>query len=263
MTIHDATIDLPEEIERAIRGYESREFHRRQAPSRIFMLDHPERLPLILKVARELKREAERIEWLKGKLPVPEVIAIETLDSFDFLLMTRLEGIDGTDAHETMGGQRFIECLAQGLQEVHSLPTTDCPFVTTVDDLIEFARQRVEMGKLAAEHFPPGYLGRSPEDLFDSLCQLRPVESEMVFTHGDASLPNFLFNDDAISGYIDLGQAAVTDRYRDLGDAARSITRNMGGRWVRLFFEAYGAPMDDQRVEFFILLDHFVMDRPD
>jgi aminoglycoside 3'-phosphotransferase-2 len=102
----------------------------------------------------------------------------------------------------------------------------------------------MEMGKMTAAHFPPEYLGRSPEELFDSLRQLRPASTEMVFTHGDASLPNFLFNNKRISGYIDLGRAGVTDLYRDLGDAARSITRNMGGRWVHPFFAAYGVPLD-------------------
>jgi aminoglycoside phosphotransferase len=262
LNIQETTVDLPEEIDRAIRGYQSRELHRRLAPSRIFMLDHPHRPRLVLKVGRDLQREADRIEWLMGKLPVPDVIAIATQGGFDYLLMTRLAGIDGTDAHAEMGGDRFIECLDQGLREVHSIPTTSCPFVSTVGDLIEVARERVEMGILTTAHFPPGYLGRSPEELFDSLCQLRPASTEMVLTHGDASLPNFLFENNRISGYIDLGQAGVTDRYRDLGDATRSITRNMGGRWVQPFFAAYGVPLDSWRVEFFVLLDHFVMDLP-
>jgi aminoglycoside phosphotransferase len=244
MHSQEAIVDLPEEIDRAIRGYQSRQLHRRLAPSRIFMLDHPDRQRLVLKVSQDLQREAERIEWLKGKLPVPDVIATATKDGFDYLLMTRLTGIDGTDAHEEMGGERLIECLARGLREVHSIPTASCPFVSTIDDLIEVARERVEMGILTTAHFPPGYLGRSPEELFDSLCQLRPAPTEMVFTHGDASFPNFLFENDRISGYIDLGHAGMTDRYRDLGDAARSITRNMGGRWVHPFFAAYGVPLD-------------------
>ncbi|HEV2067791.1 MAG TPA: phosphotransferase [Thermomicrobiales bacterium] len=94
--------------------------------------------------------------------------------------------------------------------------------------------------------------------MLQALHDLRPGEEGTVLTHGDASLPNILFHRGQVSGYIDLGLAGIADPYRDLGLAARSLARNMGGKWVRPFLEAYGAPMDERRLEFFILLDVFV-----
>lgn len=141
---------------------------------------------------------------------------------------------------------------------MHALPTSDCPFSASVDDLLAIAEQRVRQGVLSAGDFPSHYLGRSPRELLEVLHDLRPRDEGAVFTHGDASLPNFLFHRGQVRGYIDLGLAGVADPYRDLGLAARSLTRNMGGKWVRPFLEAYGAPMDEPRLEFFILLDVFV-----
>lgn len=172
--------------------------------------------------------------------------------------MTKLPGRDGNDDRVIRGGMQFVELLAHALRTVHALPTTDCPFSAPVDSLLEIAEDRVSRGALQSSDFPAHYLGRPPRELLQALHELRPGDEGAVFTHGDASLPNLLFHRGQVSGYIDLGLAGVADPYRDLALAARSLTRNMGGKWVRPFLEAYGAPMDEPRLEFFILLDEFI-----
>ncbi len=203
------------------------------------------------------------MRWLRGRLPVPELIAIASQADLDYLLMTRLPGADGTDAHENLGGALFVQQFADALRMVHSVPPANCPFAASVTDLLAIAAERVRRGTVRREHFPARYLGQSPRELLDILHALRPQAEDIVLTHGDPSLPNFLFQDGEVSGIIDLGLVAVSDPYRDLAIAARSITWNMGGRWMRPFFEAYGAPLDERRIEFFVLLDEFVMARPD
>lgn len=253
---------FPDQIAREIDGYRLHELARRHAPSTIVMLSKPGRHSLVLKIGRDLVPEGRRLRWLKGRLPVPEVVTIASQDGTDYLLMTKLPGGDGSDDRVHRDGERFVELLAHALRTVHGVPTADCPFSATIDSLLEVAEQRVSHGALATSDFAASYLGRSPDELLGILHQLRPSEEGAIFTHGDASLPNLLFDRGHVSGFIDLGLAGISDPYRDLGLAARSLTRNMGGKWVRPFLHAYGAPMDEPRLEFFILLDEFVGARP-
>jgi len=251
-------LQLPETIAREIAGYRLQELPRRHAPSTVVMLSKPGRRSMVLKIGRDLVPEARRLRWLKGRLPVPEVVDIASQDSTDYLLMTKLPGRDGSDERVQRDGARFVELLAEALRTMHGIPIADCPFPAGTDDLLAIAERRVSEGVLGASDFPAHYLGRSPRELLQALRDLRPGDEGAVFTHGDASLPNFLFHRGQVSGYIDLGLAGIADPYRDLGLAARSLTRNMGGKWVRPFLRAYGAPMDERRLEFFILLDEFV-----
>lgn len=251
-------MQFPVQIAREIEGYRLRELTRRQAPSRVVTLSKPGRPSLVLKIAPELVPEERRLRWLKDKLPVPKVVCIASQGDTDYLLMTKLPGKDGSDDRVHRDGARFVELLAHSLRTVHAIPTADCPFSAPVDSLLEIAQQRVSQGVLETSDFPAHYHGRSPRELLQQLHALRPSATGTVFTHGDASLPNFLFHRGQVSGFIDLGLAGISDPYRDLALAARSLTRNTGSKWVHPFLEAYGAPVDHLRLEFFILLDVFV-----
>lgn len=255
-------MQLPDPIARETQGYRFQEIVRRSAPSTVVVVSKPGRRSLVLKIGRDLVAEEQRLRWLRGKLPVPEVVAFANEGDTDYLLMTKLPGRDGSNARVQRDGARFVELLAGALRTVHAIPTADCPFVATVDSLLEIAERRVSDGTLTAGDFPAHYLGRSPDELLRLLRELRPGDEGAVFTHGDASLPNFLVQHGRVSGFIDLGLAGVADPWRDLALAARSLTRNMGGKWVRPFLEAYGVPMDEPRLEFFILLDEFSGTRP-
>jgi streptomycin 3"-kinase len=75
--------------------------------------------------------------------------------------------------------------------------------------------------------------------------------------HGDACLPNVLFDPDTleVTGLIDLGRLGVADRYSDLA----LITIQLHDEWSvdpAPFLAAYGLPRPDQRrLEFYRLLD--------
>lgn len=255
-------MEIPDEILQKIQGYDVRDMPRWSAPSAVSELRSPGRPTLILKVGPDLAPEERRLRWLAGLLPVPTVLAAASRDDTDYLLMTKIPGADGSDERLLRKDSRFVELVADALRTVHSVPVADCPFDASVERLLEVAERRVSQGVLRAHHFPSRYLGRSPRELLDILKQLRPSDEAAVFTHGDPSLVNILFHRDRVSGIIDLGLAGISDPYRDLGIAARSLTLNMGGRWVRPFLQAYGASPDHLRLEFFALLDEFVMARP-
>ena len=67
------------------------------------------------------------LAWLDGKLPVPKIIAAETQDDTSHLLMSRLPGEMACSAASMRNIEATVKALAQGLQMLWQIDTSDCP----------------------------------------------------------------------------------------------------------------------------------------
>lgn len=77
----------------------------------------------------------------------------------------------------------------------------------------------------------------------------RPREGAVVI-HGDACLPNFVFDATGLAGYLDVGEAGLGDPEADLAAAVWSLHHNLGPGFGREFLAAYGWPhADDAAVD--------------
>jgi kanamycin kinase len=86
------------------------------------------------------------------------------------------------------------------------------------------------------------------------LERLRPRSEDLVVCHGDYCLPNVLVADGRVSGFVDLGELGVADRWWDLAVGSWSITWNLGPGFQERFLRAYGVSRDEGRIAFFRLL---------
>jgi kanamycin kinase len=75
-----------------------------------------------------------------------------------------------------------------------------------------------------------------------------------VVCHGDYCLPNILIESGIPTGFLDLGELGVADRWWDLAVATWSVTWNLGPGYEGLFLEEYGVQRDPAREEFYRLL---------
>lgn len=229
--------------------------------SQVFYLKSAGRENLYLKTAlridSELVEEKQRLEWLVGKLSVPEVRLFVQDDERDYLLISEIEGVVANEDLWKENIPLAIELLAKGARMIHSLPISDCPFDETLETKIERARRRMELGLVDESDFDDERRGRKAEDLFRELIATKPASEDLVFTHGDYCLPNVLFKDWQISGFVDWGSAGVADRYQDIALLTRSVSYNFGEKWTPFLFEALEIEPDWERIEFYKLLDEF------
>jgi aminoglycoside 3'-phosphotransferase-2 len=171
------------------------------------------------------------------------------------LLLTALPGRDAASTPK-LEPARLVGLLASALRRLHALDAASCPFDGRLDMRIGQARALVTAGLVNERDFDDVRLGRSARDVLDEVIALRPAIEDVVVTHGDACLPNYIVCDGAFAGFVDCGRLGVADHYQDLALACRSIRDNLGEAWEEPFLAAYGVRSPDRaRVDYYQLLE--------
>ncbi|MCA9887301.1 MAG: aminoglycoside 3'-phosphotransferase [Anaerolineae bacterium] len=209
--------------------------------------------------APELEGEAARIRWLGAYLPVPQVVDFASDEQGAYLLMTAVPGKMACDEIFRDRIPEVVAALADGLRQFHAAPIGDCPFNKRRRVQLEEARQRMQKGLVNVDEFEQQWQGRSVVSLYEELRRMQPDDEDLVLTHGDFCLPNMLIDPAtmAVTGFIDLGRAGISDRYTDLALTARSLGYNWGRQYIPLLFDAYGIGPDPDKMAFYLLLDEF------
>lgn len=258
------SVRIPPSIATQVAGYTPERDTLGYSGARVYRFVRPGAPPLFLKYAggalrQDIADEYARLCWASGRLPVPEPLAYAEAGDAGFLLMTAVPGRDTTDETYRADLPAMVRQLAAGLRLIHAASPADCPFDHRLAAQLERVRARLESGLVRADDFDHVHQGRDPRELFAELLERATGEQEdVVLTHGDACLPNVLLDAGRLAGFCDLGRLGISDRYRDLALAARSLTRNWGAEYLPLLFEAYGLPQPDQhKIELYMLVDEF------
>ncbi|WP_137932453.1 APH(3')-II family aminoglycoside O-phosphotransferase [Mesorhizobium comanense] len=260
------TLDHENELPRGFRDRLSAyAWHRQtigQSQAGVFRLVADGKPTLFLKCEQsgpfaELADEAARLRWLAGQgVACPDVIDLESHAGHDWLLMSAVAGEDLASA--VIDPADVVEIMVGALRELHALDTSACPFDHRIEGRIATARARMEAGEVDESDFDDERQGRTAADAFAELIALRPQAEDLVVTHGDACLPNFMAAEGRFSGFIDCGRLGVADRHQDLALACRSIRHNLGEAWVKPFMERYGLPQaEPAKLSWYRLLDEF------
>jgi aminoglycoside phosphotransferase len=210
--------------------------------------------------------DVQVLQWLAGKAPVPQVAAHEVSDGRDWLLMTRIQGKELCQPDIMSNPVLLLDCMAEALHTLWSIPVDDCPFERTVADNISHAETAILTGHFDCSDCEPETFGpdgfENPKALLDWLKSHVPKQDRAV-THGDFCLPNLFTNGKKFTGFIDVGKAGAGDRWMDLALGWRSLKHNSDGHYGQIYpnihpddlFRAAGVPKDEEKLRYYILLD--------
>ncbi len=219
----------------------------------------------VLKISRESVeswQEMHMMQWLSGKIPVPDVLCTEKYHRLDYLLMTRLPGVMACDAYYLARPKELTAILAEGLKMLWSVKDTGCGYNCNLYKKLRMAHHNVRHDKVDLDSRVFAMLGEkrfvSPEHLFNWLLEHRP-EEEPVLSHGDFCLPNIFIQNGKISGFVDLGRAGIADKYQDIALCYRSLRQNCK-KFPEAFdpdclFEMLDIKPDWEKIRYYILLD--------
>ncbi len=202
-----------------------------------------------------LEAEARRMEWGRRHLPVPRVVDFGSISQRQWLLTERIPGRNGVDPVLAQYPERLVRTLASGLWRFHQTPVSECPFDFRLDRALAHARQRLEAGVIRPEvDFHAEFAHFSAVEAVEWLETMRPKSESLVVCHGDYCPPNILVEGGIATGFVDLGELGVADRWWDLAVATWSVTWNFGPGLEDLFLDGYGIERDQARIEYFRLL---------
>ena len=211
------------------------------------------------RISREsLAREIAALRWLDGRAGAPRLVWTGEVEGRPTMLT---EALAGTALHDLApgGAEAGLVAAIDALRALHSLPIDDCPLDQRLAVKLSEAWRRVEAGEVHRSEFDPDNTGRSPEDLWRTMLAERPATEDLVFTHGDASLPNFIVGAEGAAGVVDLGLAGVSDRYQDFALFLRSSAHNFPSIDARAVLRAHYslASLDERKLTFYRRLDEF------
>lgn len=211
--------------------------------------------------------EASFMRYLEGKVLAPEVLAYETQNGTDYLLMSKLEG-KMIFADKYLSNQALLlEKAGEILHTLWKLPVQDCPCDMTLKRRLRLAQYNVEHDSVDLENINPKLLGengrfKTPEKLLQWLIDNKPSE-ELSVSHGDFCLPNIIVCGDKV-GIIDFPFGGIADKYSDIALLYRSAKSNLAGKYggkvygeldEKLFSDILGITPDFDKIEYYILLN--------
>ncbi len=256
---------LPLEIHKIIAD---REYHADDiGMSESFVCCFDDMVLKVEKTGENAENEHRMMEWMADKLSVPEILCFAQENDTNYLLMSRMEGDMSCDDRYLSNPRRLTKILAEGLKRLWDVDIADCPYNNMLENKLRKAEIAVKEGLCDTENVEPDTYGpggfASPEELLQWLKDNRPKE-EPVFSHGDFCLPNVFIKDDKVSGFIDLGNCGIADKYQDIALCYRSLLHNFNGKYggkiyegfePEMLFEELGMEPDWEKIRYYILLD--------
>jgi len=251
--------DLPFDLKKFLRNRTFKEDKIGCSDANIYLLKSSkdkENFYLKTGLTGTLEREKNILDWLKDKLPVPEVLYYSKAER-DYLLIEEIKGMDLVKESSYLNPEKVVFLIAEGLCMIHKVDISKCPFNMRLAVKLNEAKNLVEKELVGRENFEPENLQKSPQEIYQELLASIPKSENLVFTHGDYCLPNIIIKKGKINGFVDLGRGGVADRYQDIALAVRSIRHNLKSeKFVELFLDAYGLKnVDFSKIDYYILLD--------
>lgn len=199
-----------------------------------------------------LAHERDRMRWAITVLPVPRVTDHGAEDGIEWLVTAALPGSDATKLKDDP--EAVVRALGEGLRRFHEVPTEGCPFDFRIDVAIAHCASRVNSGRETWDDLHDDFKDHTPESALEELIRMRPNSEDVVVCHGDYCFPNALLEDGRVTGYLDLGELGLADRWWDIAVGAWSVTWNVDPALEALFYDAYGVEPDLDRIRFYRLM---------
>lgn len=255
--------NLPEKLQAGIGTAEWESVSEGESDARVYRLrDETVRYLKVSPITAHypLKADALRLQWLAGKIAVPQLLHYEENDSHQYLLMSDCPGLHPLHDDLEWTVEERITLLANAAKDFHAIPLAGCPYRMTFDEQIARAKHNIENNLLREDIREKLFPGRSSEEIMAEIIALKPEEEDFVLTQGDMYPVNMRVDADShtITGFIDVGAMSVADRYTDLAPIVNAIGWHHDKKWIARFFDLYGLPLNEEKLRFYQAIHLFL-----
>ncbi|MBC3918602.1 aminoglycoside 3'-phosphotransferase [Undibacterium sp. CY18W] len=197
-------------------------------------------------------REAAVLQWLAGKLSVPEVMAIAEHEEHEYMI-TR--SVPGRPLSSLIHEGRALDLFRDALHQIQSVSIDACPFDVSAAARLRELDYLLSHG-LAADEYDlqqwPDLV--TPDDLRLRLQASIPAE-DFVFSHGDLGDSNVFVDASDALYFIDLGRGGKADSWLDIAFVHRNLREDVSDDTAAQFLDGLGRPDSPAKREFYEQLD--------
>lgn len=212
-----------------------------------------------IKMAKGAKLDKEyfMFNYLKDKALAPKVIYFNYDGECSTLITEKLEGdmICCDEIFDDM--HHVIDLAASALKLLQNIDISSCPFYNNLDIKLATAKYNIDNKLVKTEDMNEENQKRfgSVEKAYEYLVNNKIKEEKLCFSHGDLSIPNIFFNEDKITGFVDLGDSGIADMWFDIAILVRSLRRNYETEEAEKYlFEKLDIKPNYEAIEYYILL---------
>ena len=206
-----------------------------------------------LKEANHLSKESIALDYLQGKISVPEKIFYEKYNGKSYILTKEVRGTMLCDDYFEEHPLEGIDIIVEAFNALYNIDYSDCIIDETIDTKIKEIESR--FSSIKNEDIDEKVLNRfHNKDMILKYLKGNKPKQIIGFTHGDMSLPNIFALDGHFSGLIDVGNAGLSDIYFDLVICEMSIERNYGKEYIDTFYEKLGIEKDEFKSDYYRIL---------
>ena len=202
-----------------------------------------------------LNNEYIKLQYLQNKLPVPKIVFHEINDNIEYLITSKIPGemvcSDYYMNHQSEG----IDIIVEAFKLLYNIDISDCSIDVSLDYKLSLAENNIKKGLIKNENIDKKVLEKygDVEGVLDYLKKNK-FDEDLCFSHGDISLPNIFADEGKFSGFIDVGDCGIADRWFDIAIVIRSIIRNFGEEYVQEFLDKLGFKYDKFKFDYYMLL---------
>lgn len=202
-----------------------------------------------------LTREYNALNWLQGKLEVPKIVLYDDTTEKEYLITEAIAGEMICSDNMINNQDKALDIIVEAFNNLYKVDITNCPFNVGLDYKINIIENNVKNNLINYND-----LKENTKEKFSSLEEIvkylkdNKFKEELCFSHGDTSLPNIFANDNHFSGFIDVGECGIADKWFDLAICEKSIKRNYGQEYVKKFYEKLNIKEDRFKIEYYLLM---------
>ena len=166
-------------------------------------------------------REAAVLQWLSGKVNVPEVVLSAQDEQQEYMITRAVPGAPLAEYLEDE--QRTLALFQEALRQMQSISIADCPFDSSAAVRLRELEFLISQNLIDEDYDFDAWPGlATPQDLLARLHATMPQE-DLVFSHGDLGDSNIFVTDNDELHFIDLGRGGKADRWLDIAFAHRNL----------------------------------------
>lgn len=198
------------------------------------------------------------MRWLGERVTTPAILWAGPCEAGYALVSETAAGTPVSHVPEDQAGAALIATI-ESLAALHALPSAGCPFDRCLAAKFALAESNVDAGLVDEDDFDDERAGWTAPQALAHARAIAPTSENLVLTHGDASLPNFIWAPDQPVTLLDLGRFGLADRYQDLAVFLRSAEYNHPHIDARALLREHYLleEIDEAACDFYRLMDEF------